>query len=53
MIAGKLYKISLRFPSKINKSSVKALFLTEKRTLWISADVYYIYIILRLKKKMK
>ncbi|CAD8191087.1 unnamed protein product [Paramecium pentaurelia] len=40
MIAGKFYKISLRFPSKINKASVKALFLTEKRTLWISADVY-------------
>ncbi|CAD8201092.1 unnamed protein product [Paramecium octaurelia] len=39
MVAGKFYKISLRFPSKINKSSVKALFLTEKRTLWISADV--------------
>lgn len=39
MTAGKFYKLTLKFPVEIIKLSVKAVFVVDKRTLWISADV--------------
>jgi hypothetical protein len=42
MTAGKFYKLSLKFPMNIQLTSVKAKFIVEKRTLWISADVFII-----------
>lgn len=41
MTAGKFYKLTLKFPVEIMKLSVKAVFVVDKRTLWISADVMF------------